>query len=88
MNITKFLRTAFFIEQQLPVAASVLGICRPSVINQKYNVGWFLPKRFVHLCRAFSLHIISRKHSNEFLLIFFIQNDLHNERKSKIKYIQ
>ena len=39
---------------------SVLGTCRPSLINQKYNVGWFLLKRFVHLCRACSLYIISR----------------------------
>ena len=48
---------------------SVLGICRPSLINQKYNVGWFLLKRSVHLCSACSLHIISRNHSNTFLLI-------------------
>ena len=47
----------------------VLGICRSSFINQKYNVGWFLLKRFVRLCRACSLHIINRNHSNTFLLI-------------------
>ena len=47
---------------------SVLSICRPSVINQKHNMGWLLLKRFVHLCRAFSLHI-NRSHSNTFLLI-------------------
>ena len=48
---------------------SVLGICRPSLINQKHNIGWFLLKKIVHLCKAFSLHIISRNHSNTFLLI-------------------
>ena len=47
----------------------VLGICWPSLVNQKYNVGWFLLKRFVHLHRACSLHIISRNHSNTLLLI-------------------
>ena len=50
-------------------SCSVLGIWRISLINQKNNIGWLLLKRFVHLCRAFSLHIISRNHSNTFLLI-------------------
>ena len=54
---------------------SVLGICRPSFINQKHNMGWLLLKRFVHLCRTFSLHIISRNHYNTFLFI--------NMRKAK-----
>ena len=48
---------------------AVLGICRPSLINQKYSVGWFLLKKIVYLCRACSLHIIIRNHSNTFLLI-------------------
>ena len=48
---------------------SVLGICRPSLINQNLNVGLFLLKRFVHLYRACSLHIISRNYSSTFLLI-------------------
>ena len=50
-------------------SCSVLGIWRISLINQNNNIGWLLLKRFVHLCRAFSLHIISRNHSNTFLLI-------------------
>ena len=37
-----------------------MGICRPSLINQKHNMGWFLLDRFVDLCRSSSLHIISR----------------------------
>ena len=44
-------------------SCSVLGICRPSLINQNLNVGLFLLKRFVHLYRACSLHIISRNYS-------------------------
>ena len=48
---------------------SVLSICWPSLISQKHNMGWFLLNRFVHLCTAFSLHIISRNHSNTYLLI-------------------
>ena len=50
-------------------SCSVLGICRPSLINQNLNVGLFLLKRFVHLYRACSLHIISRNYSSVFLLI-------------------
>ena len=50
-------------------SCSVLGICRPSLINQNLNVGLFLLKRFVHLYRACSLHIISRNYSSAFLLI-------------------
>ena len=48
---------------------SVLYICRPSFINQKHNVEWFLLKRFAHVWRACSLHIISRNYSDSFLLI-------------------
>ena len=48
---------------------SVLCICRPSFINQKHNVEWFLLKRFVHVWRACSLHIISRNYSDSFFLI-------------------
>ena len=50
-------------------SCSVLGICRPSLINQNLNVGLFLLKRFVHLYRACSLDIISRNYSSAFLLI-------------------
>ena len=48
---------------------SVLGISRPSLINQKYNLGWFLLKRFEDLSRVCSLHTISRNRCNTFLLI-------------------
>ena len=48
---------------------NVVNICRPSLFNQKYNVGWFLQGIFVDLPRVSSLHIISRNHSNTFLLI-------------------
>ena len=27
----------------------LLGTCQPSVLNQKHNVGWFLPKRIVDI---------------------------------------
>ena len=43
-------------------------MCRPCLLNQKHNIGWFL-LRFVDLLRVFSLHIIGRNHSNTFLLI-------------------
>ena len=39
------------------------------VINQKHSLGWFLLIRVVDLVRVCSLHIISRNHSNMFLLI-------------------
>ena len=38
-----------------------------TTLNQKHNVGWFLPKKFVDLFRE--RYIINRKHSNTFLLI-------------------
>ena len=44
---------------------SELGICRPSLLNQKHNVGWFLLKRFVDLFRV--RHIISTNYSSTFL---------------------
>ena len=76
VNIAKFLRTAFFIEHlrcfcQFDKVAncSVSGICQATLINQKLNMGWFLLKRFVDLCRGCSSHIVSRNHSNTFLLI-------------------
>ena len=73
VDIAKLLRTAFF---RTPLLAafvslinySLLGICRPSFLNQKHNVGWLLLKRFADLVRVCPLHIISRNHSNKFLL--------------------
>ena len=44
-------------------------MCRPSPLNQKHNVVWFLLSRFVDLLRICCLHIISINHSNTVLLI-------------------
>ena len=46
-----------------------MGICWPSLFNQNHNSGWFLLRGFVDLLRVCSLNIISRNHSNNFLLI-------------------
>ena len=51
------------------VNCSVIGICRPSLLNQKHIVGWFLLKRFVVLSWVCSLFLFSRNHSNTFLWI-------------------
>ena len=51
---------------------TMMGIGRSSLLNQKYNVGWFLLKRFVHLFRVSYFHIISRNHSNT-LFLFNLQ---------------
>ena len=76
LTIAKFLRAAFFIEHLrwlfLSVwwsHCSVLGICRHSLLNQKHNVWWFLLKGVADIVRVSSFHIISRNHSNAFLLI-------------------
>ena len=58
---------------------SALGIYRPSFLNQKHNVQWFLLKRSVDLFRVH--YIISRNHPNTFLLINLQKKDL-----SKVKY--
>ena len=36
----------------------VLGICRASLFNQKYNVGWFLLIKFVHLLHVLYLLLV------------------------------
>ena len=46
-----------------------MGICRPSILNKKYSVVWFLLKRFAAFPGVCPLHIISRNHLNTFLLI-------------------
>ena len=46
----------------------LLGICRPSLLNQKHNVGWFLLIRFIDLARVYSSLVISRNHSNTFVI--------------------
>ena len=51
----------------------LLGICQPSLVNQKHKMGWFL-LRFLDLFRVYCLHIISRNHSNTLLL-----NDLQKK---------
>ena len=58
-------------KQTLPLVEKVtpyriLGICRPSPLNQKLNVGWFLP-RFVDLVGPCSLHVIVETISNVFV---------------------
>ena len=60
MFIYKTYRGCFFLFDK------VLSISQP-LLNQKYNVGWFLPKRFIDLFRV--CYIISRNHSSTFMLI-------------------
>ena len=62
------------------ILLSVLGIFRP-LLNQKHNSGWFLLRKFVDLARVCSLHIITRKYSNTFLLIKLQKN----KNLSKVK---
>ena len=45
-----------------------------SFLNQKHDMGWFLLRRFVDLVRLYSLLIISRNHSNTFLLLDLQKN--------------
>ena len=79
-SIAKALRTASFIEHLRCDCfcefdevnfhkCSVLGICRHSLLEQKHNVGWVLLRSVVDLAKVCSLNIISRNHSNLFLLI-------------------
>ena len=49
----------------------LISIGRPSLLNKKINVIWFL-LMFVDLVRVWSWHIISRKHPNMLLLIMSI----------------
>ena len=67
-----------YFEEHLRTAASVLLIIKLVVsighlqtfsFNKKHNMEWFLLRRFVDMIRAYSLLIISRNHSNTFLLI-------------------
>ena len=46
-----------------------MGVRGLPLLNRKHNVGWFLVRRFVDLVRVISLHMISKNHSNTFLLI-------------------
>ena len=47
-------------------------------------MGWFLLRRFLDLVRVYSLQIISRNHSNTFLLL-----DLQNTcRQLSLKFVQ
>ena len=45
-----------------------------SFINQKNDMGWFLLRSFVDLVRLYSLLIISKNHSNTFLLLDLQKN--------------
>ena len=59
-----------YFEKHLRTAASVLLIIKLIImnighlLNQKHNMEWFLPQRFVDLVRIHSLLIVSRNHSN------------------------
>ena len=61
-----FYRTPLFVSllKQL-----YMGTCESSLLNQKYNVGWFLLKKFADLEKVCYLHVISRNHSSTLLLI-------------------
>ena len=72
LNIAKFLRTVFLQKIyggsffQFVKVTSLSSICRPSLLIQKHNVGWFPLKRFGDLIRV--LCVISSNHSNTSLL--------------------
>ena len=62
-----------------------LAFQRPSLLNQKHNVGWFQLRRFVDLLRVCSLHSISRKHPNTFCSLTcrkqkFVQSNILQQR--------
>ena len=77
----RHLRTAASLLLTIKLVIKVLGICRPSLLNQKHNMGWFLLRRFGDLIRVYSLLIISRNHSNTFKI------ELQKEKNlSKVKY--
>ena len=75
----KIFKKTYF-EEHLRTAASALLIINlviiigSSLVNQKHNLGWFLLRRFVDLVRIYSLLIISRNHSNRFLLLDLQKN--------------
>ena len=77
MNIVKFLRTFIW---RTYANYCFWAICRP-LLNQKHNVGWFLLRKFVYLARVYFLHIISKNHSNTFLLM-----NQQKKNLSKVKY--
>ena len=58
-----------------------MDICRPSLVNQKHNVGWFLLKWFVDLFRVCYLHTISRNNSNIHLLMNLMEKNLARSKK-------
>ena len=59
-----------FILSKFNIFDDNLSLClRPSLLNQKHNVGWFLLRKFVDLLRVSSLHIINRNHSNKLFLL-------------------
>ena len=75
VNIENFLRTAFFIEhlRRLLLSAlksngTVMGICRPSLLNQEHKLGRFLWRRFTDLLKVEIINI-KRSRFNTFLLI-------------------
>ena len=87
VNTVKFSRPASFIEHLRGLLLSVrwsnclvLDIFRPTLLNQKHNVGWFLPQRFIDLVRASSSHI-SRNHSNTFSSNKHAENEYWSKAK-------
>ena len=87
VNIVKFSRPASFIEHLRGLLLSVwwsnclaLDICRPILLNQKHNVGWFLLQRFTDLVRASFSHI-SRNHSNTFSSNKHAENEYWSKAK-------
>ena len=64
-----------------------MDICRPSLVNQKHNVGWFLLKRFVDLFRVCYLHTISRNNSNIHLLMNLMEKKSCPQQKTTAKAI-
>ena len=89
MNIVKFLKTPIlknicerlllYSNHKVTLTKDVKCSCFKywaSHFNQKYDVGWFLPRRFEDLLRVYSLLIISRDHSNMFLLLDLQKNYL------------
>ena len=76
INLLKELGCEFKIDKKNPTQSrsaeqriTLPKISLNCIFNQHHNVGWFLLRRFVDLLRVCALHIISRNHSNTFLLI-------------------
>ena len=78
VNITKFLRTPILknIRERLLLYPNHKVTIWASLLNQKYDVGWFLLRGFVDLVRLYSLLIIIRNHFNTVLSLDLQKNYL------------